>query len=102
MHPSSLLHTVVLRHLPSNTPPPRLQSFCVALRDVRAITKMNVLVFPSGINIETASEKFVLSSFASRDRAFVNIDNIWRNCIDKQVLQPGTEVGLDGRMCVCV
>ncbi|KAF0293312.1 GRAM domain-containing protein 1B [Amphibalanus amphitrite] len=61
-------------------------SFCVALREVRAITKMNVLVFPSGINIETASEKYVLSSFASRDRAFVNIENIWRNCIDKQVL----------------
>ncbi|XP_037073523.1 protein Aster-B-like [Pollicipes pollicipes] len=61
-------------------------SFCLPLREVRAITKMNVLVFPSGINLETATEKYVLSSFASRDRAFVNIENIWRNCIDKQVL----------------
>ncbi|XP_043239756.1 protein Aster-B-like isoform X2 [Amphibalanus amphitrite] len=74
-------------------------SFCVALREVRAITKMNVLVFPSGINIETASEKYVLSSFASRDRAFVNIENIWRNCIDKQLWQMvhelyGSELGL--------
>lgn len=81
-------------------------SFCVPLAQVCSITKINVLLFPSGVNLEThTGDRYVLSSFASRDRAFHTLDNIWRHCVEQRALEPpqlwqmvhelyGSELGL--------
>ncbi|XP_053311281.1 protein Aster-C [Spea bombifrons] len=82
-------------------------SICLNLRDVTSMTKEKTArLIPNAIQISTENEKFFLTSFAARDRSFLNLFRMWQNVLlDKtltkkefwQLVQQsyGSELGLN-------
>ncbi|XP_053561807.1 protein Aster-C [Bombina bombina] len=82
-------------------------SICLPLRDITSMTKEKTArLIPNAIQISTDSEKLFFTSFATRDRSFLNIFRMWQNVLlDKtltkrefwQLVQQsyGTELGLN-------
>ncbi|KAM5179950.1 protein Aster-C isoform 2-T2 [Mantella aurantiaca] len=82
-------------------------TICLPLRDVTSMTKEKTArLIPNAIQISTESEKYFLTSFAARDRSFLNMFRMWQNVLlDKsltkkefwQLVQQsyGTELGLN-------
>lgn len=55
-------------------------------RDVTSITKeKTALVIPNAILISTATDKFFLTSFGSRDKTFMMLFKVWQNALMGQV-----------------
>ncbi|XP_072254526.1 protein Aster-C isoform X1 [Pyxicephalus adspersus] len=82
-------------------------TICLPLRDVTSMTKEKTArLIPNAIQISTESEKYFFTSFAARDRSFLNMFRMWQNVLlDKsltkkefwQLVQQsyGTELGLN-------
>ncbi|XP_044140092.1 protein Aster-C isoform X1 [Bufo gargarizans] len=82
-------------------------SICISLREITSMTKEKTArVIPNAIQITTENEKFFFTSFAARDRSFLNLFRMWQNVLlDKslsrkefwQLVQQsyGTELGLN-------
>ncbi|KAM3935575.1 protein Aster-C [Leptodactylus fuscus] len=82
-------------------------SICISLREVTSMTKEKTArLIPNAIQISTENEKFFFTSFAARDRSFLNMFRMWQNVLlDKnltkkefwQLVQQsyGTELGLN-------
>ncbi|XP_066455431.1 protein Aster-C isoform X2 [Eleutherodactylus coqui] len=82
-------------------------SICISLREVTSMTKEKTArLIPNAIQISNENEKFFFTSFATRDRSFLNMFRMWQNVLlDKsltkrefwQLLQQsyGTELGLN-------
>ncbi|XP_073524738.1 protein Aster-C isoform X3 [Phyllobates terribilis] len=80
---------------------------CILLREVTSMTKEKTArLIPNAIQISTENEKFFFTSFAARDRSFLNLFRMWQNVLlDKaltkkefwQLVQQsyGTELGLN-------
>ncbi|XP_073433157.1 protein Aster-C isoform X2 [Dendrobates tinctorius] len=80
---------------------------CIQLREVTSMTKEKTArLIPNAIQISTENEKFFFTSFAARDRSFLNMFRMWQNVLlDKaltkkefwQLVQQsyGTELGLN-------
>ncbi|XP_063812864.1 protein Aster-C isoform X2 [Pseudophryne corroboree] len=80
---------------------------CLPLRDVTSMTKEKTArLIPNAIQISTESEKHFFTSFAARDRSFLNMFRMWQNVLlDRslskkefwQLVQQsyGTELGLN-------
>ena len=55
-------------------------------KDVTSITKeKTALVIPNAILLSTATDKFFLTSFGSRDKTFMMLFKIWQNALMGQV-----------------
>lgn len=82
-------------------------SICISLREVTSMTKEKTArVIPNALQISTENEKFFFTSFAARDKSFLNMFRMWQNVLlDKsltkkefwQLVQQsyGTELGLN-------
>ncbi|XP_077149806.1 protein Aster-C isoform X2 [Ranitomeya variabilis] len=82
-------------------------SICILLREVTSMTKEKTArLIPNAIQISTENEKFFFTSFAARDRSFLNVFRMWQNVLlDKaltkkefwQLVQQsyGTDLGLN-------
>ncbi|XP_040195059.1 protein Aster-C isoform X2 [Rana temporaria] len=57
-------------------------TICLPLRDVTSMTKEKTArLIPNAIQISTESEKYFLTSFAARDRSFLNMFRMWQNVL---------------------
>ncbi|XP_063302471.1 protein Aster-C isoform X2 [Pelobates fuscus] len=82
-------------------------SICLNLRDITSMTKEKTArLIPNAIQISTENEKYFFTSFAARDRSFLNLFRMWQNVLlDKsltkkefwQLVQQsyGAELGLN-------
>lgn len=56
-------------------------------KDVTSITKeKTALVIPNAISISTDSEKYFLTSFGARDKAYLMLFRIWQNALIGEVI----------------
>lgn len=82
-------------------------TICLQLRDITSMTKEKTArLIPNAIQVSTENEKLFFTSFATRDRSFLNIFRMWQNVLlDKtltkkefwQLVQQsyGTDLGLN-------
>ncbi|XP_018103665.1 uncharacterized protein LOC414690 isoform X2 [Xenopus laevis] len=82
-------------------------TICLQLRDITSMTKEKTArLIPNAIQVSTQNEKLFFTSFATRDRSFLNIFRMWQDVLlDKtltkkefwQLVQQsyGTELGLN-------
>lgn len=55
-------------------------------KDVTSITKeKTALVIPNAISISTDNEKYFLTSFGARDKAYLMLFRIWQNALIGEV-----------------
>lgn len=64
---------------------------CLSIRwkDVTAITKeKTALVIPNAILVSTTNEKYFITSFTSRDKAYMMLFRVWQNALMDKPMQP--------------
>lgn len=64
---------------------------CLSIRwkDVTAITKeKTALVIPNAILVSTVGEKYFITSFAARDKAYMMLFRVWQNALMDKPMQP--------------
>lgn len=64
---------------------------CLSIRwkDVTAITKeKTALVIPNAILVSTVNEKYFITSFTSRDKAYLMLFRVWQNALMDKPMQP--------------
>lgn len=55
-------------------------------KDVTSLTKeKTALVIPNAILVHTNAERYFLTSFAARDKAFLMLFRVWQNALMDQV-----------------
>ncbi|XP_071995042.1 protein Aster-C isoform X2 [Engystomops pustulosus] len=62
-------------------------SICISLREVTSMTKEKTArLIPNAIQISTENEKFFFTSFAARDKSFLNMFRTWQNVLLEKTL----------------
>lgn len=78
---------------------------CLSIRwkDVTAITKeKTALVIPNAILVSTTSEKYFITSFTSRDKAYLMLFRVWQNALMDKPMQPQEMwQWVSSRRCCC-
>lgn len=62
---------------------------CIKWKDVESITKEKTArVIPNAILVSTKTEKYFLTSFTTRDKAFLMLFRVWQNALMDKQMQP--------------
>lgn len=62
---------------------------CIKWKDVTAITKEKTArVIPNAILVTTSTEKHFVTSFTSRDKAYLMLFRVWQNALMGKPMQP--------------